>query len=100
MFAPPKTKGGGQGKNHYSFNKDRLSTIEKENERLLRQIMQHIGPKEKRQQPREVPRPVPRIDRLTSSFFFRKSQETKNVKPYNRTKCWKPLYILSKHKLT
>lgn len=77
MFAPPKTKGGGQGKNHYSFNKDRLSTIEKENERLLRQIMQHIGPKEKRQQPREVPRPVPRIDRLTSSAVNRRREQSK-----------------------
>ena len=77
MFAPPKTKGGGQGKNHYSFNKDRLSTIEKENQRLLRQIMQHIGPKEKRQQPREVPCPVPRIDRLTSSAVNRRREQSK-----------------------
>lgn len=77
MFAPPKTKGGGQGKNHYSFNKDRISTIEKENERLLRQIMQHIGPKEKRKQPREVPHPVPRIDRLTSSAVNRRREQSK-----------------------
>lgn len=88
MFAPPKTKGGGQGKNHYSFNKDRISTIEKENERLLRQIMQHIGPKEKRKQPREVPHPVPRIDRLTSSAVNRRREQSKieqeNLKFLNR----------------
>lgn len=85
MFEPPNSKRG--QKNHYSFDKSRISDIEKENQRLLRQIMQQIGPKQKRQQPK-IQHQVPRVDRLTSSAVNRRKQQTKieeeNMKFLNR----------------
>ncbi|XP_063414186.1 cilia- and flagella-associated protein 97-like [Mytilus trossulus] len=85
MFEPPNSKGG--QKNHYSFDKSRISDIEKENQRLLQQIMHQIGPKQKRQQPK-VQQQVPRVDRLTSSAVNRRKQQSKieqdNMKFLNR----------------
>lgn len=73
MFEPPNGKTG--QKNHYSFSKGRVTDIEKENQRLLQQIMQHIGPKQKRSQPK-VSYPIARVDRLTSSAVNRRRQQS------------------------
>lgn len=73
MFEPQKSKAG--QKNHFSFSKGRVTDIEKENQRLLRQIMQQIGPKQKRAQPK-VSYPVARIDRLTSSAVNRRRHQS------------------------
>ena len=46
MFAPPKASKQQDLKGNFSYDKSRTKSIEKENQRLLKQIMRHIGPKQ------------------------------------------------------
>ncbi|XP_060073326.1 cilia- and flagella-associated protein 97-like [Ylistrum balloti] len=71
MFAPPKARQTPEHGN-FTYDQDRAKTIEKENQRLLKEIMKHVGPKKK--QPQRVAA-EPFVQRLTPSAVNRKRDQ-------------------------
>lgn len=72
MFEPPKVVGNKE-KSNYSFDTNRVSLIEKENQRLLREIMKHVGSK-KRKKPIVVHH-EPQAYRMTPSAVNRQREQ-------------------------
>ncbi|OWF53901.1 cilia- and flagella-associated protein 97-like [Mizuhopecten yessoensis] len=71
MFAPPKAKLTSEHGN-FTYDQSRTQTIEKENQRLLKEIMKHVGPKKKQSQRVKA---EPFIQRLTPSAVNRKREQ-------------------------
>ncbi|XP_067664064.1 cilia- and flagella-associated protein 97-like [Haliotis asinina] len=71
MFASPKA----HDRSNYTFSDDRTKLIEKENQRLLREIMKHVA---EQREPHQVKRadPTP-VRRLTASAINRQRQQKK-----------------------
>ncbi|XP_033743314.1 cilia- and flagella-associated protein 97-like [Pecten maximus] len=72
MFAPPKGKQTSEHGN-FTYDQDRAKTIEKENQRLLKEIMKHVGPNKKKQHQRVAAEPF--VQRLTPSAVNRKRDQ-------------------------
>lgn len=72
MFAPPKGKQISEHGN-FTYDQNRAKTIEKENQRLLKEIMKHVGPNKKKQI-HKVPA-EPYVQRLTPSAVNRKRDQ-------------------------
>ena len=81
MFAPPSQHE--KQKSNYSFSPNRAKLIEKENQRLLQQIMHHVQPGSKKLKPGTATRLVPRkatepiVQRLTPSALNRQREQRK-----------------------
>ena len=81
MFAPPSHND--KPKPNYTFSSSRARMIEKENQRLLQQIMHHVQPGSKKLKPGSATKPLPKkavepvIQRLTPSAVNRQRHQRK-----------------------
>lgn len=74
MFAPPKAKVTSD-RGNFTYDQGRAKSIEKENQRLLKEIMRHVGPKKKQQQYQHVVASEPFGHRLTPSAVNRQRDQ-------------------------
>ncbi|XP_062590319.1 cilia- and flagella-associated protein 97-like [Saccostrea cucullata] len=71
MFEPPKPQSS--EKSNFTFDTQRVKFIEKENQRLLKEIMRHIGPNQgKKKGPRD---PTLSVQRVTPSAINRQREQ-------------------------
>ncbi|XP_046359752.2 cilia- and flagella-associated protein 97-like [Haliotis rufescens] len=94
MFAPPKAHDRG----NYTFTDDRTKLIERENQRLLREIMKHVA---EQRAPHQMKRAEPTpVRRVTASAINRQRQqktiESENMKFLHRLQKVKPTRGMSR----
>ena len=96
MFAPPSSITHDKGNQNFTFSMGRAKMIERENQRLLKQIMQHVGTgsgKQKSQtKPKKLVHAEPVVPRLTPSAVNRMREqrriEMENLVCYDKKFCF------------